>query len=72
MNCRCHECTEITNQKQVRVYISDHLILIKNDIPNWTAYFKCPDTELLWMSHYPHSERHGGGPKHLKRIESID
>jgi hypothetical protein len=38
------------------------------DTNGWDTLYRDPTTGELWEVTYPHSEMHGGGPRHLVAI----
>jgi len=45
---------------------------VGHDIGGWDKLYRDPATGALWQLTYPHSEMHGGGPRHLAAISIAD
>ncbi|MGH8550820.1 MAG: Imm27 family immunity protein [Methylococcales bacterium] len=68
MTCRCANLQKLWDE-EAKAYIQKHLIKVEVRADGWEIVYRCPDTGLQWLRDYPHSERHGGGPMRLRRIE---
>jgi hypothetical protein len=45
------------------------LVKLSHDASGWLTLYRDPVTDQLWELDYPHSERHGGGPRLLTQID---
>ena len=48
------------------------LVKLSHDASGWLTLYRDPVTEQLWELDYPHSERHGGGPRLLTQINPAE
>lgn len=72
MSCRCLDLQELWDE-DAKSLIREHLEKIEVRADGWEAVYRCPNTGATWLRDYPHSERHGGGPLRLRRLdESAD
>lgn len=68
MTCRCQDLEELWDE-EARAYIKEHLEKEEVRADGWEAVYRCPVTETRWLKDYPHSDRHGGGPVRLRRLD---
>ena len=46
------------------------LVKIKEDSDTWDILFKCKVCGSLWEEYYPMGERHGSGPRAMRKVSS--
>ena len=68
-SCRCDQLRSLEGVA-ARGYARDHLRAVATDIDNWRTLHVCPLSGQLWLEHYPHSERHGGGSPELRVLSN--
>lgn len=46
----------------------ENLILITEDPDTWDILFKCQTCGSFWEEYYPLGERHGSGPRAMRKV----
>lgn len=70
MTCECLRHESFEWSEEARDLEQTHFQKIAVDSKNWRILFKCPDTQALWMKHYPDAGNHGGGvPEYVRLSE---
>ena len=55
--------------KRINQLLRSHLKLVATDWSGWDKLYCDPDGGRYWELSFPFSERHGGGPPTLTRVE---
>jgi hypothetical protein len=68
--CRCRDTGEFWDD-EARSYVRDHLTFVEVRADGWESVYVCAETGMQWVSDYPRSEEHGGGPLRLRQTHDI-
>jgi hypothetical protein len=69
VDCLCADIDELEGNSAIN-YAQGHLNELRVDGRLWQIEYMCPETAVRWLLDYPHSEYHGGGHPHLRKISN--